>query len=361
MGYLTYSLLFIITLTLVLDRNFIPKKYFFTFWFGFMFCLSLSIRWKVILHDDVSNDGDLSAFILNMRYSGDFIVYHLKEPVFWYGNKLLYQIFGNAGVVFIIIDLIIFLFFYKMGNFLYLIFPEVVKFKNIKYLYFGAFLCYPYVAGMHNHLRQLLAFSIAIYSFSICLDRPKISYFSFLVSLLVHNAVIILLPVFFIIKNYNIKYLISAIIFLILAYDYLLPNYLTYFGFDLQYELARRYEVLQGKSSPSGRNTFYLLLLIAGCLFVISAEIFAKHRPPNFKVISLIVYFSIIYLFSYLYLSDQASARIFQLSLSMLFLIYGGYVATYFKSNIVNRSPYFILTLVSLLGLPGDGLVYYFN
>lgn len=359
MGLLVYLLIYLITVMLILNNKIIPKRLFFLVWFTVMLCLSFSIRWSVIESNHIVNDGDLSAFVRNMKIKDLFISYYLKEPVFWYGIQFLYRIIGNAGLVFVVIDVIIFVLFYKAVTSLQMFFPKKINFVNVRYLYYGAFLCYPFIAGMHNHYRQILALIIALYAIGILNKSVKKSFFIFLISIAIHNAMIVLFPIFLLLGKHKISSSTGFTVGLAIVIGLIMPLFLSSFGYDGWYEINRRFRLVGYVDASSVRNIMYLFIIIFGTCCVAFLEFTTKGKA-NYMLATVLAYLTILYGTTIWFLPDQASSRIFFLILALLFLLFGVYIETKFRTEPLVRLIYFHVTLIPLLGLRGDGLVYYF-
>jgi len=360
MGLLMYLLIYMITVMLILNHKIIPQRIFFSFWFAVMLSLSFSIRWTIIESNEVVGDNDLAAFVLNMKFDDGFISYHLREPVFWYGIQFLYSVIGNAGLVFVTIDIIIFITFYKSVHLFQTFFLKNINFYNVRYLYFGAFLCYPYIAGMHNHYRQILAVTIAFYAIGIANKKFKKSTLIFIISIAIHNAMIILAPIIFLLVGnrkiwLNLLFMASLTIIL----SIIIPLFFANLGFDAWYEINRRFKAVGMMDASSIRNVMYLIIMIFGACLVIFLEL-SKKGKTHFLLVSVLVYMTIVYALTVWLLPDQPSSRIFFLILSLIYLLFGLYIEVKFKTEPIVRLLYFHVSLIPLLGLRGDGLVYYF-
>jgi hypothetical protein len=359
MGMLMYLMIYLITVLLILNHNVIPKRFFFLIWFVVMFYLSLSIRWSVIESNEVLNDGDLSSFVNNMKIEGLIISYFLKEPVFWFGIQFLYGAIGNAGLVFVVVDAIMFVAFYKAVSSFQIFFKKKIDFDNLKYLYFGAVLCYPFMAGMHNHYRQILAVIIAFYAIGLLNKNVKTSFITFLVSIAIHNAMIVLSPMFLLVGRHKISSWVTYIAGLAIAIGVIIPLFFSNFGYDGWYEINRRLRGVEYVNSSSVRNLIYLFIMIFSTCSVAFLEFITKGKA-NYIIVAVLAYMSTLYGFTVWFLPDQASSRIFFLVLTLLYILFGLYIETKFKADPIVRLVYFHITLIPLLGLSGDGLVYYF-
>jgi hypothetical protein len=257
---------------LIIDHRIIPARLFFLFWLTVMVCLSLSIRWPFILTDQLFGESDLTAIVYNMQEPSGYISYYLREPVFWFGIQFLYNVIGNPGLVMVVMDIFIFFIFYKSIVLFQNYFSKHINFHNVKYLYFGAFIIYPYIVGMHNHYRQIMAVTIAMYAIGLTKKKTLKSILVFLISMLIHNSTILLLPILFLLGNRNfssnfIKILVLALISSIFTFIFL-----PFFGYDGFSQILRRFSDLTVESTLNYRNLIYCYLLILATLFVIILE-----------------------------------------------------------------------------------------
>jgi len=355
-----YGFIYMLTIMLIIDHRIIPARLFFLFWLTVMVCLSLSIRWTIIQSDQFLNDSDLSALVNNMHDQLGYISYYLREPVFWFGIQFLYNIIGNSGLVIVVMDVFIFIIFYKSIVLFQIYFSKHINFHNLKYLYFGAFLIYPYVAGMHNHYRQIMAVTIAMYAIGLTKEKTLKSILVFLISMLIHNSTMLLLPILFLLGNRNfssnfIKILVLALISSIFTFIFI-----PFFGYDGLSQILRRFSDLTVESTLNYRNLIYCYLLILATLFVIILE-YNSYRRSGHLLIVVLIYFTIIYCLSVLLFNGQVSSRIFFLVLTPIYILIGLYIETKFKTEPTVRLIYFHISLIPLIGLKGDGLVYYFG
>ena len=133
-----------------------------------------------------------------------------------------------------------------------------------------------------------------------------------------------------------------------------------FFGHDGWYEITRRFEQVGVREAFSTRNVIYLGLLILATFFVIILEYTSK-RKTHVLLIVVLIYLTLVYCFGLWVFPEQGSSRIFFLVLTLFFLLLGLYVETKFKTEPTVRLLYFHLSLVPLIGLRGDGLVYNFG
>jgi len=362
-----YGLIYGLTVILIFDYRIIPRRAFFLFWFIIMVFLSFSIRWGMIEEAIYTSNsqvwGDIGSYSYNMALESPFISYHLREPIFWVGSRLLYKVIGNFGLVFVVMDVVLFLTFYKSIELLQSFFPKHIKLHNAQYLYFAAFLVYPYIVGMHNYYRQILGVTIAICAMGLADKKLGKALFIFLISILVHNATILLFPIILLVKKYNIFYCLIVIAALTIIFNLFMsyaPNYIvpTYFISEVS---RRFYETTLTVDVFNTRTLIYASLLFLLTFFVILSEYLAKSRE-NFILIKVLFFLNLVYLFSLLFFPNNlVASRIFFMVLTLIFILIGLYIENRFKPIQISRLLYFHLSLVPLLGLRGDGLYYYFG
>lgn len=351
-----YGLIYLLTIMLIIDNRMIPSRVFPLFWFTVMVCLSLSVRWAMIQSGQALGDGDLSAYVLNMGVEG-INSYHIREPVFWFGSRYLYNVIGNPGLVFVVMDIILFLTFYKSVGLFQTFFPKHIKFDNVKYLYFGAFLVYPYLTGMHNHYRQILAVSFAMCAFGLAEKKTRKALFVYLISILTHNATILLFPIFLLARKRNISTFLMVLAVPAIIFIFFLPSYFSFFGYDGWYEIARRFSEVGVSDVSSARNQIYLYLLLLTTFSIIILEYASKGRV-QYLLIKVLICLVAIYFVSFWIFPNQATSRVFFMILTLFYSLIGLYIEVKFKTESLIKLFYFHLALVPLLGLRGDGLVY---
>lgn len=350
MGILMYGLIYILTIVLIIDNRIISSRIFPLCWFTVMVCLSLSIRWTMIHSGQALGSGDIYGYVLNMSLQDTMISYHWREPVFWLGSQYLYKVIGNPGLVFVVMDAVLFLTFYKSVGLFQTFFTKPIKFDNVKYLYFGAFLIYPYMTGMHNHYRQILGVAVAMVAFGLAEKKLVKALVFYLCSILIHNSVILLFPIFLLahkrITSFNLIGIGAFVIILALF----IPSY--YLG-----EIIRRFVQIGVADVVHVRTEIYLYLLLLTTSFIIILE-YTFNRRVQHLLIKVLISLTAIYLFSFVVFPNQAASRVFFMVLTLLYILIGLYIEVRFKTGPLVRLLYFHLSLIPLLGLRGDGLVY---
>lgn len=134
-------------------------------------------------------DADIAIYAREMSYSG-FPTYQFKEPIVWFGQKILYKVFGEPIYVFIFFDIFIGLLIYK----------ALSNFQVRNYVYFSILVFFPVILGLQNIYRQWISVVLFLYAFSLMWknSNPKKSFFLFIISILAHNSAILMSPIIFI-------------------------------------------------------------------------------------------------------------------------------------------------------------------
>lgn len=150
---------------------------------------------------------DLITYIPTFSESSPVLfgnIYYLREIVFWgVGNLLTNVVFGgNAFYSLIIFDLIALLIVFK-----------TCKLLNLPLYYILlVYLSFPGVFGAQNILRQFYASVLLIYSLALYKNKKVyMAFMLFLLSVLIHNAVALFLPLFFIYNRNVFLYYMSSI------------------------------------------------------------------------------------------------------------------------------------------------------
>ena len=203
MELLIYLLAYLLTVWFIFFPKSLSKKPFFIFWYIFSICLSLIIRSSI----GVTESADIDGYIINMT-ADEIIPYFLREPIFWFGIRFLYDIFGSGVVVFVILDSLLFILIYYGFYLCQKAFYSNISKSNMNYLYFAALLFFPYVMGMHNIYRQIIATAIFIIVIGLVGNKKTFrGYITSLIAVLIHNPVAFFLPVLVMtMKNITLKY-----------------------------------------------------------------------------------------------------------------------------------------------------------
>lgn len=323
-----YFGIYIITTILAISPRAISGRFFFLTWFVVMVCLSLSSRLNFIY----SPESDYGAYAMNMAITDYILPYHYREFVFWLGSRFLYGMLGDPNLVFVVMDLVLFIAFYNALKLLATIFDKDIDTGNLRYLFFGAFLCLPYVVGFNNSYRQLLAICIFLNSLAYVRTKPKLSFFIFLISFFTHNVVAILVPFLILIRNKSNSYL-----FPILAP--VVGGLVLFFVMNSDIaELNRSGGVEIGKRIA----WIYLFTLIFIAVIFSSIEIYRSTRANTKQSIlgGILLFGTLMYFAGFMILPSQTSERMFFAIFTVLYLLLGVYLESHFRTSYLVRIIY---------------------
>ena len=299
--------------------------------------LSLVIRSSII----EGYDSDISNYILLMQ-RGDMPPYFLREFIFFYSIRFLYDVIGNGAMVFVVLDFLLAVLIYKGFSLNRTIYFPNVNIDNIRYIYFGAFLFFPYVLGMHTVYRQLLSTAVLICAIGYAGNHKLVKGFSlFLISIFIHNATGLFLPLlFFVINKLRYKILsVSTLIAIIYISNFVLNSENAYLVRDLQTSIA-------------GQSIAYLYLLSL-CIIVIAITI-SEIESKVFKYGSFIGYLTImivVYGYFVFIISSGMAERVVFFVFALMFPMLAYYCEEKFKPKIIMRLIYFHVALSPLFFL----------
>ena len=179
MELIYYLFILIIALIFSIKKELIQNKnIFFILWISLYILLSIIIRINLS-----EKSGDIYSYSLAME-DGKFLItpsnfYYLKEPIVWYGQRILYAIVQSSKLVFFISDLLIGI----------VLFSALKIFKLPQYIYFSILLFFPFITGMQNIYRQFYSSIFFLYTLANIWEGKAIFkiYGSFLLSFLSHN------------------------------------------------------------------------------------------------------------------------------------------------------------------------------
>ncbi len=301
-------------------------------------CLSLIIRSSI----GETESADIDGYIINMSsIPGENVSFNylLREFIFWFGIRFLYSILGDGALVFVCLDFILYILIYKSFSLCRKAFYPQIDQKDINYLFFAVLLFFPYVMGMHNTYRQILASTVFLVSIGLIGNRKPIKgYLTSLVAVFIHNASGMFLPLLMVTtKNKFFQYssfllIIPIVIFLTGVSD-------SSSGF-----IARE------GSIEIGRTISYMYLIIFALLYgaLFSLELNAK-KKENSSLLGIFLILLIIYSFSVSFVSSEQAQRISFYVFSMLFPFLGYYCFIRFKPRILSSFIFFHLSLLPLI------------
>lgn len=290
--------------------------------------------------ENVASDSDLETYIMNMSIEGLIIPYHWREFVWWLGSRYLYQAIGDPAVVFMIFDFFLILALYLSIDLIRKTFFPEINSWTLRYLYFGVFLFFPFPLGMHNTYRQILALAIFLFAFGNAKEKVGKSIFIYATSFFIHNAVILLAPVFLLILN-NFKHQKFAFVALLLMIV----------GLVFVSSVSNPF-VEKSAGAQIGQRIQYIYLIVLLFIFalVYSFE-YIRDSRSNWMLIKVICTLVVTYFGCFTVLESQALERVFFMVMVVLFPILGIYFESSFKPKLLVRLVYLHLSISPLFFL----------
>ncbi len=273
------------------------------------------------------------------------------EPLFFFPLFIFYWISGNIVVPIVIFDIICILslsgafwLFRYSRNFTKISNMELHDFPPINsiWMYFFVIGFFPVVVLYALYLRQFVSACFLILSFSSFIsNNKKFGLASFVVAFLIHNSVLIFLPLIFILGGWRYKILWSFIAPIIIAgFVYLLINFTVAGNLKSNMFIGENIGLLYG-------------LIIAFIGVFATFFTWKSNQSLHNDFLLCIIYISLIIASHLLFLQ---SGTIERLSLTSCFLII--FLLAFWSQDIIVLSP--ALDRVMLIIFPTPGLVYYF-
>jgi len=336
MELLIYFFAYLFTIWFIFFPKSINENFFFIIWFFFSICLSLIIRSSI----GSTPSADIDGYIANMQREEILsFSYYLREPIFWFGIRFLYDLLGDGIIVFIFLDILVFLLIYTSFSICKKSFYPSLDSSNLYYLFFAALLFFPYVMGMHNIYRQLMATFVFLIGLGLVGQSRIIKgYLISLIAVLIHNPVGIFLPVLVMsMRNKFFKYF--SII--------LLAGILIIFQSLLQIESSYLY---RESSISIGRNIAYLYLISLTIILVTVLFFeFLNQDKQHSVFISIFFILTVTYAYSAFFFSSEQAQRMVFYTFGILFPFFGFYFESRFKPKILSRLILFHASIAPLI------------
>lgn len=334
-----YILIYILTIILIIFPKIIREKYFPILWFFIAYGLSIIIRSSI---GDGNVNDDILVYTNGMK-GVNFIwtPNYLREFIFWYPFRSLYNLFKNEFLVWGIYDSITFILLYKgftlnRKGF----FPNINNY-NTRYIFFALFLFFPYTVGMHVIYRQLIATVFFMCAIGYTVNKKLyIGFLIFLISIFIHNSVAIFTPLILFMSN-RLKYKSLSIILIIV-----MPLALSFSENTTLAYLAR--ENIYYKETLTYTFLFFLYFII-GLVFILN-NFKTPNRYNNYSAFSIYLFIvSIIYGISFYNLNSSLSIeRIAIFIFAIIFPLLAYYIEDRFSNKVVTRLLFFNIAILPL-------------
>lgn len=278
----------------------VQKLIFSLLWLSTFSLLSLAIR--------LNFQSDIIVYADSFHNPGIYS-YHIREPFFWIGSKLLFVTFRSEVYVFLIYDVI----------------SAVILFNALKiyraplYIYFSILLFFPVILGMQNVYRQWLATVFLLHAFALARHKNNNAWvFSFVIAVCSHNVAAVMLPA---LVAYRPKfYVIFYIAALLISVSGVVIGASMSSSSTIGYELGVAY---------------VLLIMIILLLYLASDKwIIRQYNYPRYRVVITLLFLIII---CYFHLGVSGIERFGMLSIVLLYPIIGNLINDNYKNSTVLR------------------------
>ena len=261
---------------------------------------------------------DIVVYANSMAYD-TINYYYIREPVIWFGHRIIFNFIGSEYFTFIITDVI-------LGCILFL---ALRNFQLPRYAFFSILVFFPVMLGMQNIYRQWASLVFILYAISLLEYRSKMPgvYVWYSLAVLSHNVALVFLPLLFLQKKGLLSNFVLSITFIVAVVGLVIGASTK--TSDISSGLPLQY--------------LYVLCLAMLLLFFLTSDAL-KIKSSAFRFYLTYVSIFVFLLFGVFLLNAVASER---MSLFGLGLVYP-YVIKRMHEKFGN--PFFIATSVTLLG-----------
>lgn len=345
MEYIAYSIFYFATLFFILKPVDYNKTYFKIIWFSVLIFYSFSIRLDImsLYGGNVQNYGDITNYVRIMML--DEISFNIplfqREFIFYNLTRYLYVLFKNPVIVFLILDLILFIFLFKSLKTFFNINCKKVRYKHLSYIFFMLLLFFPFINGMTNVYRQLFGFVIFFNALNFIFSKKYfLGFLFFIISIFIHNIFLIFFPLLLLMFKSKFLNFFSYILVLFFGLGLTAVLQMDFGGF-LNRDASLEIEI----GENIAQLIFYVLVLIMVIYYSVDSHIkFENKIFNNFFILNTCIYF--IFMINLNSLSSlRISYTIFFLIIPYLILL----VDTSFKQKTLSRLIFFHLSLIPLL------------
>ncbi|MDO3658221.1 EpsG family protein [Acinetobacter genomosp. 15BJ] len=289
------------------------------------FIFFILVFWSLGLRTfNIGNDFLTYSSVLDLDWKYYLDIYYLREPLYWFSSKFLYEyVVHDKTYVFFLLDVIFFTTF--------LLF--IKKNKLPEYLVFLFILFFPSILGIQNVYRQFLATFFIIYAI-FNEDKSTLKSFIYLfVAFLLHGVAILFVPFIFLKQR---KYLSTFFSFIILIAVY------SVFGGD------------KSNSDTGDVNpAIYLLAMFLIFLGYALINNFKIKYKGNFFINSFFLGF-ILYSFSIFLMGSGQSKRVGMIVLLLNLFSLIVYLEKEYRNSIQNKVlirilVFFFLTIITIV------------
>jgi hypothetical protein len=333
-----YFLVYLLAIWFIFFPKFLTQSGFFITWFVTVFLLSLIIRSSI----GDTKSADIDNYIYYMTAIPGLEIslnYMLREFIFWFGIRFLFFLVQDGSLVFVILDVILFLYIYKGFILCKKAFYPKLNQSHLNYLLFSVMLFHPFVMGMHNTYRQILATSIFITAIGLIGNKKTIKgYLTSLIAVFIHNASAMFLPLLMLVTPNKIIRNMSF---------FTIPPIV---GLLILTGSSENEFISRDNSIDIGSTLQYLLAAVFIILFsaIAGLELTSKHKKGHDVLITFFLILILLFIPVVITSSGEQAQRLSFYVFSFIFPFLGFYVASSFKPRVISSLVFFHFSILPL-------------
>jgi len=335
MEFFIYLIIYFFAVFFCLTNYNLKKERFFALWFLISMFLSFYVRTGY----DLSVESDFLQYSRVMQME-DIPLFFYREFIFIYALQILYKITSDPVIVFMILDCLFYIIFFRGISYLRKgLFPKVSN-VSMYYIYFSVLLFFPTVLGFHTTYRQLFSTALAIFAFGLYINNLKRSgILYFIISFFVHNSSFLFLPIFFFANKNKFSKVLSLLTLI----------FIVFVNITIA-ESTNEILVRDFTSTKEGANItlMYIYSLLFIFFFIWLTEIYFN-RKGKIYFTWIVLFMCIIYFSSIIGFSSGVSQRVAFLAFSFVYLLVGLYLEVIFKQKKFTRFVFINLSLLPLI------------
>jgi hypothetical protein len=335
-------------LSLVFTKKSTYDVAFYILWWLIALTLSLILR-SYINYDRYEDATDIDFYLTAFAdlEANVGLASKTKEFIWWSIGGYLYDITGSGKVVIFIIDVLIFFFFFRSFlNIRKTLFPSLNN-SSTRFLLLGFLLFFAFTSGMTDHIRQLLASAILLYSITKVLDKKFIrAILFFLIALFIHSSTILFFPLLLFMSDIR-KYKFFAVI--LIAIIPITLNLFLYTDFIYSILNINQYKDKFALSMGFVGETIAYYYLLIFCVLALTLIMMNKFSAQNKLIFQYVIILFLIYAACVFVIPSEPAERLAKYVCILLFPVVGYFFEVYFSNKILIRIIYLHFSLLPLI------------
>jgi hypothetical protein len=330
-----YLIIYSISIIFACSNIKMHENSFFAFWLTVAVILSFFVRMTT-----GDPNSDIEKYI-GIIQGEDFFwaPSYIREFIFWGYARVVNHIIPDRVYFMMAMDVTLFLLLYKSFNLIRDKYFIAIDSKQIRYIYFGALFFFPYYLGMHLHYRQIFACTIFVIALGYAEKNKFIGIIILAISMLVHNIVFVLSPIFFLLRKDITSKFFGIILICVM------PILLTLMQ-DSDNDYIKRHDINYRFTLANWFLAYFILQL----LIISYIENYVIKRNTKLLILRLLLIVLILYTISYIFLESALSVErigLFIFAIIYPFLVY--YIEITFTNKFFFRFLYINFSVLPVI------------